>query len=199
MLVAGVVTNEALSFEKYCELLLFPGEASIAQSIKEFRAEIKQHIAATHPAGKKIESTLQFLSEKEHSFTRDQVVSLLVALGGEDEKHFGMMGFWFKNLKPEPDNVLRLLIARNNLDPSDYFNGEAAGYISAVRFSPSRLELRALATHKVSLARAFAYARLDTSIPEELDLLNKALAIEPDDDLRRDLQRKIALAKEMGR
>jgi hypothetical protein len=67
---------------------------------------------------------------------------------------------WF-DLKPPPDTVLLLLLARASADSTDLFNLEATRYLKRSEFNYNLDVLKLLAVHPEPLARVLAYTKLD--------------------------------------
>jgi len=170
-IILGTLPTENLDMTKYVDLLSFPLASIREQSI----AVLKQRFF--HPSAERL---LLALASDANQFSREQSVALVSAIQERDEsrkKQF--IQKWFE-LKPNPDTVLLVLLARAHLDTNDYFNWEAAGYLRRNSWKASFEVLKLLATHPIPSARVLAYGRLNPSVSAERDFLKQRLSAEKD-------------------
>ncbi len=122
---------------------------------------------------------LLLLSGEGNRLTREQTIALISALQLEAGKRTPFIAAWF-GLRPAPDTVLLLLLARSAQDSSDIFNLEAARYLRHNEWVGSIEILELLAQHPEPLARTLAYARLDPRDSTQKKILQGRISKEKD-------------------
>ena len=122
---------------------------------------------------------LLLLSGEGNRLTREQTIALISALQLEAGKRTPFIAAWF-GLRPAPDTVLLLLLARSAQDSSDIFNLEAARYLRHNEWVGSIEILELLAQHQEPLARTLAYARLDPRDSAQKKILQARISKEKD-------------------
>jgi hypothetical protein len=131
------------------------------------------------------------LAGDQNRLTRDQTVALLSALSLDAPKRIPFIASWFE-LKPSPEMVVLVLLARSNKDSSDLFNLEAARYLRKAQWSASTEMLQIMARHPEPLARSLAYAKLTTRDPAQKAILQARVSEETDQGLIRALTTKLS-------
>jgi hypothetical protein len=150
-LVLGELPEQGLAGIQYVDLLSFPIEAVRAKSILKVRGSFQDPDA---------EKVLVTVTSPASGLTREQVIALISALQLAPEARTPFITAWF-DLKPPPDTVLLLLLARASADSTDLFNLEATRYLKRSQFNSNLDVLKLLAVHPEPLARVLAYTKLD--------------------------------------
>ena len=180
-ILVGIPTKKELSFEQYCDLLMFPNP-KVAKNAAE--------VLKTKFFSGKMGALLAFLSSSENHLTRNQVISIIPALGLSSKDASAYIGRWFAN-NPDPQSVLAMLLARSDAPKSDLFNLSAASYLANASWNANLDKLKKLTLHPEPLARTLAYSRLKKSNPKELEILKTMSLAEPDKRIRERIQAMI--------
>jgi hypothetical protein len=150
-LVLGELPEQGLASIQYVDLLSFPIESVRSKSILKVRGSFQDTDA---------EKVLVTVTSPASGLTREQVIALISALQLAPEARTPFITAWF-DLKPPPDTVLLLLLARASADSTDLFNLEATRYLKRSEFNYNLDVLKLLAVHPEPLARVLAYTKLD--------------------------------------
>lgn len=171
-----------LTLQHYADLLTFPLAPVRAQSAKRISTGLIKG---------ETEQLYMVLAGDQNRLTRDQTVALLSALSLDAPKRIPFIASWFE-LKPSPEMVVLVLLARSNKDSSDLFNLEAARYLRKAQWSASTEMLQIMARHPEPLARSLAYAKLTTRDPAQKAILQARVSEETDQGLIRALTTKLS-------
>ena len=184
-LILGELPDRELNVEQYADLLTFP--------IAEVRNKGGQALRSKYLKGES-DALLLVLGGEQNRLSRDQTIALVSALGLDVSRRAPYIGVFFQ-LKPSPDMVLLVLMARSNKDSSDLFNLEAARYLRKnSQFTTTTEMLQILAHHPEPLARSIAYARLTARDPEHKKILTQRVSEEGDPGLLKSITSKLAPA-----
>lgn len=173
----GLALNQmpeaTLTQAQYADLMTFPlpgvrEQAALALK-KSFFRDIDGNLLLT-------------LSGQGNRLSREETVALVAALALEPSKRVPFIGAWF-GLKPSPDTVLLLLLARSGYDSTDTFNLEAARYLRRNQWTATTEMLKLLAQHPEPLARTLAYTRLDPRDDAQKKILQERISAEKDQGL----------------
>ncbi len=181
-IVLNQLPEKGLSQAQYADLLAFPLATVREQAAGALRQKFFKD------ADTKL---LLTLSGDGNRLTRDQTIALVASLTLEPAKRGAFVEVWF-GLKPDPDTVLLLLLARNSYDSSDVFNLQAARYLRRTQWKPSADVLRLLAEHPEPLARSLAYARLDPKEDAQRKILQERVSSEKDAGLLKMVTSKLS-------
>lgn len=179
-LVASLLPLPKLSLEQYADLMAFPSPAVRKAATVALKAALRRPL----------DPIVEVLSSSSHQFNRIQVVALLSALQIEGDQVMQFMGTWFAS-NPDPQSVVSLLTESFELQGIDSFSVEAARYLKDKEWQASVYQLRKLARHRDTLARALAYARLNPESPEEAAILKDAARREPSEKLKEKILQKL--------
>jgi hypothetical protein len=181
-LILGELPAEQLGVQHYSDLLTFP--------LGDVRLKSAQNLKGSFLKSES-DQLLLVLSGDQNRFSREQTIALLSALNLDVSKRAPYIEILFQ-LKPSPDMVLLVLLARSDKDSTDHFNLEAARYL---RKNPEWVAttemLQILAHHPEPLARSLAYARLSTRDPAQKKVLQQRLSEEGDKGLARRILEKL--------
>lgn len=183
-LVLGIFPQQELDPSKYADLLTYPVPAIRDQAA----AKLKKGLM---PAGS-ADKLLVTLASNVNGLTREQTISLVAALQTDSKMQVPFIAQWFA-LKPDPDTVVLILVARSNTDSSDIFNLEAARYLRRAEWKAPVELLKLLAVHPEPLARVLAYGKLDPNDPAQREILKKRLSIEKDEGCVKALMAKLSV------
>lgn len=171
-----------LSQAQYADLLTFPLPGIREQAAAKLRERYFKEQDT---------NLLLTLSGPGNRLSREQTVALVSALTLNAQKSVPFIGAWF-GLKPSPDTVLLLLLARSGYDTSDTFNLEAARYLRRTQWNATADELRLMAQHPEPLARTLAYARLDPKDDTQKKILQERVSTERDKGLLKMVTAKLS-------
>ena len=178
----GSVGYPGLDLSQYADLLKFP-----LPSVRVSAAKILTEKLFTANSA----NMFAFLSGEQNRLTRSQIVALLAALSLKTDAGASFVSTWFTTMHPDPSSVLLLLLSRSNLSNEDIFNLEAASFLRKVEWSATTDMLTLLAGHPEPLARSLAYARLDSTNPAEMRILQERLKLETDPNLKRSVELRV--------
>lgn len=181
----SIVLNQLprdLSQAQYADLLTFPLPGVREQAA----AALKQRFFKDADT-----NLLLTLSGEGNRLTREQTIAIVSALTLEPSKQVPFIAAWF-GLKPAPDTVLLLLLARGGYDSTDTFNLEAARYLRRSQWSATTDMLKLLAQHPEPLARTLAYVRLDPKDDEQRKILQARISAEKDKGLLKMVMAKLS-------
>ncbi len=181
-LVLNRLPEGELSQPQYADLMTFPlpgvREQAAVELKKRFFRETDGNLLLT-------------LSGPGNRLTREQTIALVSALSLPPAKRTPFVAAWF-GLKPAPDTVLLILLARSGYDSSDTFNLEAARYLRRTQWSATTEMLQLLAQHPEPLARTLAYAKLDPKIDGQKKILQERISAEKDKGLLKMVMGKLS-------
>ncbi len=163
----------ALTQSQYADLMTFPlpgvrEQAALELKKKYFRDGDGNLLLTLSGAGNRL--------------SREQTIALVSALALEPAKRAPFISAWF-GLKPAPDTVLLVLLARGGYDSTDTFNLEAARYLRRHQWSATTDMLQLLAQHPEPLARTLAYTKLDPKDDAQKKILQDRISAEKDKGL----------------
>lgn len=173
-LSAGEMGGVTFTSEQLADLLLFPVPI-IQNSAKE------KLIAATQNV--QLQNTIGVLASQENHLSRSQTIALLSALKWEGDRGYSFVSSWFSST-PDPDTVIKILLARGYSESLDPFAIEAPRYLKGKRWHLGLDELKLLSTHHEPVVRALMYTTLDGSNPEEAKILRDMAKVEPNKRMR---------------
>ena len=122
---------------------------------------------------------------------REETIALVSALKLPIDKRTPFIAAWF-NLRPSPNAVVLLLLARTEVGDRDMFNLEGARYLRKSSWKAPLEILTLLAAHPEPLARAIAYGRLDPTKEADRTVLEARRASENDPGCRKVLDERFA-------
>lgn len=189
VMAIGALPEEQMQLQNYGDLLRFPHAHVRAESAKAI---------AKLMSGQMHEASLQFLASEANRLTRFQTIALISAFAARDEKGQPYVSAWF-NTQPDPQSVLSLLVARNNLAEADLFNFEASRYLVNRIWRADAVTMRKLSVHPEPLARALALSRLDLNNPAERKVLEDMAVIEPNSRIRDSINEKLGTVLSVGK
>jgi len=181
----SIVLNQLpreLSQAQYADLMTFPLPGVREQSA----AALKQRFLKESDT-----NLLLTLSGEGNRLTREQTIAIVSALTLEPSKRVPFIAAWF-GLKPAPDTVLLLLLARGGYDSTDTFNLEAARYLRRSQWRATTDMLKLLAQHPEPLARTLAYVRLDPKDDQQRKILQDRISAEKDKGLLKMVMAKLS-------
>lgn len=182
-IILGDLDDKDLKMEQYADLLSFP--------LTEVRVKSAQSLRSRYLKGEGAPLFL-VLSGDQNRLTRDQTVAFVSALSLDVSKRAPYVSSLFQ-LKPSPEMVLLILMARADKDSSDLFNLEAARYLRKNNsFTTSTEMLQILAHHPEPLARSIAYARLSARDPAQRGILQQRVSEEGDPALLKSITAKLS-------
>lgn len=181
-LVLNRLPESELSQSQYADLMTFPLPGVRGQAALELK---KRFFRDTDG------NLLLTLSGPGNRLTREQTIALVSALALPPAKRTPFVGAWF-GLKPAPDTVLLILLARSDYDSSDTFNLEAARYLRRAQWTATTEMLQILAQHPEPLARTLAYAKLDPKVDGEKKILQERISAEKDQGLLKMVMGKLS-------
>lgn len=172
---------EGLSVEQCVDLFYFPlpDTHSKALSCVQKDETLRMYSAA--------------LAKHASGMTRIQTVSLVSALKSPAEASRSFIAKWFES-KPSVALVIDLLAAQSNKGVSDMLSLEAARYLTTQldHLTLTRDQIRSLTVHPEPLVRALGYLKLNVRIPGEKEILKSMSKIEPDERMRKELERRLS-------
>jgi hypothetical protein len=181
-IILGELPEQQLGVQQYADLLTFP--------LGDVRNKSAQVLKAKFLKGES-DQLLLVLGGEQNRLTREQTVALLSALNLDVSKRAPYIEVLFQ-LKPSPEMVLLVLLARSDKDSTDHFNLEAARYLRKNgEWSATTEMLQILAHHPEPLARSLAYARLSTRDPAQKKILQQRLSEEGDKGLAQRVMEKL--------
>ena len=181
-LVLNRLPEADLSQSQYADLMTFPLPGVREQAALELK---KRFFRDTDG------NLLLTLSGPGNRLTREQTIALVSALALPPAKRTPFVGAWF-GLKPAPDTVLLILLARTGYDSSDTFNLEAARYLRRAQWTATTEMLQILAQHPEPLARTLAYAKLDPKVDAQKKILQERISAEKDQGLLKMVMGKLS-------
>lgn len=185
-LVLGELPEDQLGVQHYADLLTFP--------LTEVKNKSGQVLRERFLKGES-DQLLLVLGGEQNRLSREQTIALLSALNLDVSKRAPYIEILFQ-LKPSPDMVLLVLLARSEKDSTDHFNLEAARYLRKnSEWNASTEMLQILAHHPEPLARSLAYARLSARVPEQKKILQQRLSEEGDKGLSNRIMEKLEFAE----
>lgn len=176
-------TSTILEQAQYADLLKYPASEVRAFAVGNLRKRFFPQTA---------EKLLVTLSSDANALSREQTIALLAALKPDSPAGGQFLSKWFE-LKPNPDTVVLLLLARSHADSSDIFNLEAARYLRRSTWQAPLPLLELLVNHPEPLARVLAYGKLNAGVTEERALLKKRLSVERDDGCLKAIMAKLSV------
>lgn len=124
--------------------------------------------------------------------TRDQVVTLLSGLMVDADSRYAFMSKWFET-NPEPQSIVRLLVACSDVAGFDHFSLPASQYLREKKsWMVNAQQLERLTRHVEPLARGLAYTRADTNDPIQMKLLRRRYEEEQSIALKKFLRTKLS-------
>jgi hypothetical protein len=184
-LILGELPEQQLGVQHYSDLLTFP-----LADVRNKSADLlrKNFLKGESP------QLLLVLGGEQNRLSREQNIALLSALNLDVAKRAPYIEILFQ-LKPSPDMVLLVLLARSDKDSTDHFNLEAARYLRKnSEWNATTEMLQILAHHPEPLARSLAYARLSTREPAQRKILQQRLSEEGDKGLAHRIMEKLEFA-----
>ncbi|MBX7138339.1 MAG: hypothetical protein K1X83_10170 [Oligoflexia bacterium] len=181
-ILTGQLVGKELGAEHYVDLLLFP-----IATVR--RAAEKRLLSESETA--RFTPYLDVLVRNDNGLSRAQNLSLVLALRTPGESGEALISTWFHN-NPDPQTVLRLLVAGAKSSAEDPFNLEAARYLAGTQTQISAEQLQQLLGHPEAMARALAVSRLDARIPEQAKMLETMATVEPRESVRNEIKKKLA-------
>ena len=123
---------------------------------------------------------------------REQLVSLgsLILAGTQPAKQF--VTAWF-NLKPNPNLVLELVLARDLDGSKDVFTQMAISFLLAREFNLTTESKIKLCSHPDSRARRLCLIKLDPKLSNDRKILERSLEFETDEDNKKIIKQKLAV------
>lgn len=184
-LILGELPEQQLGVQHYADLLTFP--------LADVRNKSAQVLRAKFLKGES-DQLLLVLGGEQNRLSREQTVAVLSALSLDVTKRAPYVEILFQ-LKPSPEMVLLVLLARSDKDSTDHFNLEAARYLRKNgEWTATTEMLQILAHHPEPLARSLAYARLSTRDPAQRKILQQRLSEEGDKGLAHRVMEKLEFA-----
>lgn len=184
-LILGDLPEQPLGVQHYADLLTFP--------LADARGKSAQVLTSQFLKGES-DQLLLVLSGDQNRLSREQTIALLSALNLDVSKRAPYIEILFQ-LKPSPEMVLLVLMARSNKDSTDHFNLESARYLRKnSEWSATTEMLQILAHHPEPLARSLAYARLSPRDPAQRKILQQRLSEEGDKGLAHRIMEKLEFA-----
>ena len=181
-IVLGELPEQKLGVQHYADLLTFP--------LADVRNKSAQVLKGDFLMGES-DQLLLVLGGEQNRLSREQTIALLSALNLDVTKRAPYVEILFQ-LKPSPDMILLVLLARSDKDSTDHFNLEAARYLRKNGEWKATTEmLQILAHHPEPLARSLAYARLSTRDPAQKKILQQRLSEEGDKGLAHRIMEKL--------
>lgn len=162
-LILNIQPEAPVNTTQWADLLTFPLEGVRSQAVVALTPRL------TGASGERL---LLTLASPAGALSREQTVALVSALVLPDGSQQPFVTAWFE-LKPSPDAVLLILLARASADSADVFNLEAARYLRKNQWRASLDVLTLLADHPEPLARVLAYGRLDPTKGDERAVLSR--------------------------
>lgn len=185
-LILGELPEGQLGVQHYADLLTFP--------LTEVKNKSGQVLRERFLKGES-DQLLLVLGGEQNRLSREQTIALLSALNLDVSKRAPYIEILFQ-LKPAPDMVLLVLLARSEKDSTDHFNLEASRYLRKnSEWNASTEMLQILAHHPEPLARSLAYARLSPRVPEQKKILQQRLSEEGDKGLSNRIMEKLEFAE----
>lgn len=182
-IILGDLDDRDLKMEQYADLLSFP--------LTEVRVKSAQSLKNRYLKGEGAPLFL-VLSGDQNRLSRDQTVAFVSALSLDVSKRAPYVSSVFQ-LKPSPEMVLLILMARADKDSSDLLNLEAARYLRKNNsFTTTTDMLQILAHHPEPLARSIAYARLSARDPAQRAILQQRVSEEGDAALLKSITAKLS-------
>ena len=182
LLALNRLPEGSLTQAQYSDLMTFPLPGVREQAALELK---KRFFRDTDG------NLLLTLSGPGNRLSREQTIALVSALTLEAPKRPPFVAAWF-GLKPAPDTVLLILLARSGYDSTDTFNLEAARYLRRTKWSATPEMLQLLAQHPEPLARTLAYSRLDPKDDAQRKVLQERISAEKDQGLLKMVMGKLS-------
>ena len=182
-MLCGILPEEGLHFEHYADLLAFPVDMLRKVALRGLAAQSGEN-------GPQVMGAASVLLSPANYLTREQSLTLLLALKAPGASGEAMVSTWFKT-EPDSRTVLALLLERKSIVRDDAFNLEASRYLAGTPWVASTEQLKALASHPEAVARALAVSRLDLDKREELAVLKAMSSVEPVESLRNKIREKL--------
>lgn len=176
-------TSASLEQAQYADLLRHPAREARAFAVGNLRKKFFPETA---------EKLLVTLASDANALSREQTIALLAALKPDSSAAGQFVSKWFE-LKPNPDTVVLLLLARSHADSSDVFNLEAARYLRRNTWQAPLPLLELLVNHPEPLARVLAYGKLNATVAEERLILKNRLSIEKDEGCLKAIMAKLSV------
>ena len=181
--VTKYLSDLNLSFVQLSDLLKFPSF--------EVRERASEQILTNYISDPGIAPLLDVV-KKDSLLTREQVVSLLLALSTKGESINAFVDQWFST-RPNVQSVLNLLLSRSLSPEGDTLSIAAARYLRRNReWSIAFDDLTTMALHSEPLARGLAYSRLNPEAKVEREILVKRMAKENVESLKKLLASKLS-------
>jgi hypothetical protein len=181
-IILGELPEQPLGVQHYSDLLTFP--------LADVRNKSAQVLKGKFLTGES-DQLLLVLSGEQNRLSREQTIALLSALHLDVAKRAPYVEILFQ-LKPSPEMVLLVLLARSDKDSTDHFNLEAARYLRKNgEWTATTEMLQILARQPEPLARSLAYARLSTRDPAQKKILQQRLSEESDKALAHRIMEKL--------
>ena len=181
-IILGELPEQQLGVQHYADLLTFP--------LADVRGKSAQVLKGRFLKGES-DQLLLVLGGEQNRLSREQTIALLSALNLDVTKRAPYVEILFQ-LKPSPEMVLLVLLARSDKDSTDLFNLEAARYLRKNgEWTATTEMLQILAHHPEPLARSLAYARLSTREPAQKKILQQRLSEEGDKALAHRIMEKL--------
>lgn len=181
-LLSGSMPSEKLSLDQLLDLLRFP--------LSGVRKEALAKLKLSFPFPPEVQSSLDVLSSQELPLKREQAISLGNSFLIPTIQAEPFFVAWF-DTKPDPQAVLRLIIARDTSGTDDPFTLLGAQFLSKNSWTASLPDFAKLVTHPEPLVRALAYAKLDPKKPQERTMLEKMLPAEGNERNRKLLEERL--------
>ncbi|RMG44023.1 MAG: hypothetical protein D6719_02575 [Candidatus Dadabacteria bacterium] len=179
-IISGSLSASDLQDAQLADLLKYP--------LKVIREKAAKELAKRYPQE---QEAFRYLGSARNPLSRFQTLSFVAMLGMKGAAREAFIARWFKTY-PEPSSIVELLIARVSVPAGDFFNLQAARYLSKRKWSATPLQLRKLTSHREELVRALAYFKLDPHDNEHRAILKNMARVEPSARLRKEIAEKLA-------
>jgi len=176
-------TATSLEQAQYADLLKYPAMEVRTFAVGSLRMKFFPEAA---------EKLLVTLASDANALSREQTIALLAALKPDAQAGSQFLSKWFE-LRPNPETVVLLLLARSHADSSDVFNLEAARYLRRSTWQAPLPLMELLVNHPEPLARVLAYGKLNAGIAEERALLKRRLSVEKDEGCLKAIMAKLSV------
>jgi hypothetical protein len=172
-LFTGILPSK-LATEQYVDLLRFPLVRIREQALEKILSLV----------GVSYRKFFEYLSSDECELTRTQSISLFstVQVTGDRARLFSLQ--WF-DTHPAPRAVVAILLRKPQPTPDEPFTIAGAKYLLNQGYKPTPEEIVGLLSNAESLVRAFAYSQLAVDKKEERILLEKFVANERNESLKK--------------
>ena len=187
MLLTGQFPEEGLSVEQVADLVRFP--------LPLIRQRAMEKLVDDFGLSSDLKSFLEVLggASKDQTPTRAQSISLISLMLAKGDRTVSFMEQWFST-SPPPQLVLQLLTARPQVDDTDSFSLEAARYLAGKTWNATVGELDQLVQHSEPFVRALAYSKLRLDSPEEIQILQRMVEVEPNQKYRELIRQRLQSA-----